>query len=123
VYIDGLDIEETGLDKELIKPAKFYNNFVDKTSIEPMREELAGKAGIYAFKHNESGKVYIGSSNNLWLRFSDHVKNRSSNVHLQRAFLKYGFNCFTFIVIKTLDNTIFSKEELNTKLIELEQVF
>jgi predicted GIY-YIG superfamily endonuclease len=126
-FIDELkETEETAFGEELIKIEKSYSNFHEKTSMDSIKQELKGKAGIYAFKHNDSGKVYIGSSNNLGSRFWDHVKDRSSNIHLQRAFIKYGLENFTFIIIetldnKTLDNKDLSKEELYTKLIKFKK--
>jgi len=59
--------------------------------------------GIYAIIHNETKKLYIGSSINLAKRIFEHVKNiRSSNLHLQRAIEKYGLKNFSVYVLELL---------------------
>jgi len=58
--------------------------------------------------------MYIGSSVNLWSRFKEHLGNKHSNIHLQRAFVKYGLDQFNFIVLE------FCTPD---KLIELEQKY
>jgi predicted GIY-YIG superfamily endonuclease len=52
------------------------------------------RSGIYAIIHRESGRWYVGQSQNLDKRWSDHVwrlkNNRHGNPLLQRAWNKYG---------------------------------
>lgn len=45
--------------------------------------------------HNNTKKLYVGSSANLHSRLSDHIKSRSSNILLQRATSKYGLSNFS----------------------------
>ena len=71
---------------------KFYKNISEKSILSVIKEDLYLLSGIYAFIHKESQKVYVGSSFNLAKRIFDHLNNRSSNVLLQRAFAKHGFN-------------------------------
>lgn len=47
--------------------------------------------------------MYIGSSNNLSSRFSDHTKGIRSNILLQNAINKYNLQDFIFIVFEYCD--------------------
>lgn len=64
-----------------------------------------GKSGIYIITNKANGKVYIGQSINLWLRINEGYlqklpKNKGHNIHLQRAWNKYGKESFTFEVLE-----------------------
>jgi group I intron endonuclease len=80
--------------------------------------------GIYAFQHNDSGSMYIGSSASLHLRINNHFKNYSSNIHLQRAFNKYGIDNFILHILEfyTFDSNL-SKKENGELLVKLEQQY
>jgi predicted GIY-YIG superfamily endonuclease len=56
-----------------------------------MIDHFPKQAGVYAIRHVGSGKVYIGSAQNLWRRGRDHVRmlrgGYHPNPHLQRAVL------------------------------------
>lgn len=71
--------------------------------------------GIYAIIHKESGKLYIGSSNRIKDRWSEHRvmlrENRHHSILLQRAWNKYGEEAFEF---KILEVGI-AKEDLKDK--------
>jgi group I intron endonuclease len=60
--------------------------------------------GVYRIFNNLDGKQYIGSSNDISRRISDHksslMKKQHSNIHLQRAWNCDGEEAFTFEVIK-----------------------
>jgi len=60
--------------------------------------------GIYKIINLKNNKFYIGSSNNLSKRISNHKrslnKNKHHNVHLQNAFNKYGKDMFVFEIIE-----------------------
>ena len=75
-------------------------------------------SGIYKITNTVNGNYYIGSSVNLRKRLNGHrsdlVCNRHNNAHLQRAWIKYGENCFTFEIIELCE-----KE----RLIEREQYY
>lgn len=55
--------------------------------------------GIYKIENLINHKVYIGKSKNIIERLKDHIKNEQ-NSHLRSSFEKYGFNNFSFEVIK-----------------------
>jgi len=61
-------------------------------------------SGIYKIIHLDSGKVYIGSTNNLTLREQQHFSSLRLGYHrnryLQRSFNKYGEKRFRFEVIE-----------------------
>lgn len=62
------------------------------------------QSGIYKIENIVNGKIYIGSSNCIERRWSEHIKNLESNnhynKHLQNSWNKYGKNCFNFSVIE-----------------------
>lgn len=66
------------------------------------------KAGIYEIKNNVNGKVYIGSTTNFTRRRQQHFRNlelgKHVNVKLQRAWVKYGSDAFTYSVIERVED-------------------
>lgn len=58
--------------------------------------------GIYEIKNKLTGKVYIGSSKQIEKRWEQHVqaleKGSHHSVLLQRAWTKYGKDCFEFTI-------------------------
>lgn len=60
-------------------------------------------SGIYKIENLVNHKVYIGQSKNIYSRWSRHRTNEH-NIHLRRAFEKYGLENFSFeILIETYD--------------------
>lgn len=59
--------------------------------------------GIYSLENSRTGDQYIGQSVQLSMRRSDHLRSLSRgnhyNIHLQRAFTKYGVENFSFRVL------------------------
>ena len=78
--------------------------------IEKLKDlKLKGRSGIY--KLNINGRFYIGSAVDLEKRLREHLysltKNNHTNIHVQRAFNKYGeinFNILEFEAIGKLIN-------------------
>lgn len=70
--------------------------------------------GIYKITNNQNQKVYIGKSNNIGRRISEHLsqyeQKRTPNKPLYLAFNKYGQENFSFEVLEEC-----SAEELNEK--------
>lgn len=62
------------------------------------------RTGIYQILNKINGKSYIGSAVNFIKRYGSHRwqlnNNRHGNIHLQRAFNKYGADAFEFIVLE-----------------------
>ena len=66
-------------------------------------------SGIYKIINKIDGKCYIGSSNDIigpfgrWYNHKQMLKNnKHSNIHLQRAWNKYGENNFDFIIVEEI---------------------
>jgi group I intron endonuclease len=61
-------------------------------------------SGIYKIVNKINGKYYIGSSSDINVRWKCHLKELSGgyhhNLHLQRAWKKYGPETFEFKIIK-----------------------
>ena len=63
-----------------------YTNLHEESTVELLNKDLNSLSGIYAFKYNNSSKIYVGSSINLSIRTVEHLgKNRNSNIYLQNA--------------------------------------
>lgn len=63
---------------------------------------------IYAITNIKNGKRYIGSTIDFYRRKAEHLKWLKGNYHhsivLQRAFNKYGLECFEFSIIEIVEN-------------------
>lgn len=70
---------------------------------------------IYQITNKLNGKIYIGQTNNIQKRWSNHKCGNDSNMVIAQAIKKYGVSNFTFEVL--LRNL--SLEEANEKEIEL----
>jgi group I intron endonuclease len=59
--------------------------------------------GVYSITNTANNKIYIGSSVNISKRFIGHRnalnKGNHENSHLQRAWVKYGIESFSFAVL------------------------
>lgn len=68
-----------------------------------------GKSGIYIITNLVNNKVYIGQSIDLWTRINEGYlqklhKNKGHNIHLQRAWDKYGKDNFRFEVLEYVED-------------------
>ena len=76
--------------------------------------------GIYQIKNTKNGKIYIGSSIQIQIRWQDHLRdlrnNKHCNKHLQHAYNLYGEENFCFEIINVLPESIDEKT-----LLEIEQ--
>ena len=72
---------------------------------------------IYAIKNKENNKLYVGSAtnfNNRWIRHrSDLNTNKHHNIHLQRAWKKYGADSFEFVILESVEKleNLISREQ------------
>lgn len=61
-------------------------------------------SGIYAITNKVNGKIYVGSSNNIYYRWKSHKSYLNNglhtNAHLQSAWQKYGKDSFEFSVLE-----------------------
>ena len=92
-----------------IKPVvKYINADIYKVNIFADNRK---KIGVYRWINNLNGKTYVGSSNNLSVRFYTYYSLRSlakSNRPMERALLKYGFSNFSLEILEycNLDNLL-----------------
>ena len=56
--------------------------------------------GVYSIKNLVTGEMYIGRSNNIQRRFSEHKYGGEHNKRLSLDFKKYGLDNFSFDVIE-----------------------
>jgi group I intron endonuclease len=65
---------------------------------------MIDKTGVYMITNIVDGKIYVGSSKDVELRFRQHQKSLKGgyhiNKHLQNAWSKYGEQAFKFEVIE-----------------------
>lgn len=63
--------------------------------------------GLYEIRHLATGRRYVGSTQDFVERFGEHRcllnKGRHHNVHLQRAWMKYGAEAFVLRVLAILE--------------------
>lgn len=73
------------------------------------------KTGIYKIVHKTSGKIYIGSAVDIDKRWGEHIRalRRSDhrNIHLQRAWNKYGEHSFIFGIVEYTQQDILLERE------------
>lgn len=102
--------------------------------------EIPNKVGIYKFTNIITGKIYIGSSQNLQKRFFTHLNllnnNKHHSKHFQNSWNKYGEDNFSYEIIEFvedlqdllkreqyyLDKLLFAQDyinKINSKFIEL----
>lgn len=65
-------------------------------------------SGVYAITNVLNGKVYIGSSVDIYSRWSAHRSSLRKNAHhsaaLQRAWVKYGEDSFRFEIVEIVES-------------------
>lgn len=93
--------------KELLNIKNNFNNNISYLSNKNIKDlyEYRHKSGIYKITNIVQNKVYIGQAINLWERIRNGYinalpKNRNHNIHLQRAWNKYGEENFTIEIIE-----------------------
>jgi hypothetical protein len=73
-----------------------------------IEDSIANLSGIYKITDNVSGKFYIGSAKNLFLRYRTHIQNLNTNTHhnkhLQSIYnLRKDKLIFTLEIVTTLE--------------------
>jgi hypothetical protein len=99
-----------------------YNAYDDKKQI---LSENKGKSGIYIFTNLINGQKYIGSAQNLQIRFYKyfsiyHLKSYN-NMNICKALLKYGYSNFSLEILEYCDpSELLKKEKYYFKLLKPE---
>lgn len=107
-----------------ISADRVYHNIHEKSTLGVMKRDLNYVGGIYAIVHNETQKLYIGSSMYLDRRIVDHINNNHSNIYLQNAIAKHGLNNFSIYILELLPTDEgLTSEELSVTLIKLEEKY
>ena len=74
------------------------------------------KSGIYKITCLENNKIYIGQAIDIEDRWKTHIqclnRNKHHNIHLQRAWNKYGINKFKFEVVEYCEVSILNDKEI-----------
>jgi len=85
------------------------------------------KAGIYQWKHKESGKIYIGSAVNIFKRMRTYYSigylKRNKSMHICNALFNLGYSAFTLTIYEYIDTSQLSKEEAKKLILALEQFY
>src|SRR5690606_18867846 len=76
--------------------------------------------------HNESGKSYVGSAEDLTIRLSKYyypyALKRVDN-YISRALICHGHSVFSLSIIEYIDISHLSKDEAKTLILEREQYY
>ena len=75
------------------------------------------RSGIYAIHNIETGRLYVGSTNNLWRRRMEHFRSLEIGTHcnrwLQASFNKRGRGAFEYIILVDCDEGCLIATEQN----------
>ncbi|WP_003297534.1 NUMOD3 domain-containing DNA-binding protein [Stutzerimonas stutzeri] len=81
-----------------------------------MADSILSGSGIYAIRNKQSQKSYIGSAVNIDRRLKEHRQRLKAGAHhspkLQRAWAKYGEDCFEFVLLERVEiNDLIAREQ------------
>lgn len=98
----------------LPKPIILFNGLENNELVLSYRDLLRNKSGISCLINSINGKLYIGSAKDLYLRLTEHLSNRKSNIALQNAIIKHGLDKFSYGVLEyfTYDSKLVSDKSL-----------
>jgi len=89
-----------------------FENLDTLESLQIAKKALYGLSGIYGVVHIPTGTSYIGSAVDLGGRIMEHIRDNSSNPHLQSAMVKYGLSHFAFVILEyCLSSDVLKREQ------------
>lgn len=75
-----------------------------KDELQMATSKYTSQSGIYVISNTKNGKIYIGQAQSFkarWQRHKDTLRlNNHRNIHLQRAWNKYGAKAFKFQILE-----------------------
>jgi len=84
-----------------MKLPKYQNAEADKDKI---LSDNKNKSGIYMWTNSTNGKRYIGSAENLKIRFSQYFNNNhlliNTSMNICKALIKYGYSNFELTILE-----------------------
>lgn len=118
-------IEEYNILLSLIPIIVYSNADIDKSII---LSDNKGKAGIYQWKHKESGKIYIGSATDLSVRLKgyynkNYLRRIKNNSYIYNAILEHDYSLFSLSILEFIDITNLSQEEARKLILSREQYY
>jgi group I intron endonuclease len=76
--------------------------------------DLPVNSGVYCFTNLINGRQYVGATNNIKRRYSEHVspKRRNLDFAIYKAFKKYGIENFKFEILEIIEDpcVVFERE-------------
>ena len=73
------------------------------------------KCGVYSIRCDNTGKIYVGSSTQIYVRWSQHRadlrRDKHHNYRLQRAWIKHGEQAFSFHILEECDRESLERRE------------
>ncbi|GAB3883401.1 GIY-YIG nuclease family protein [Spirosoma agri] len=99
--LDGAGVVRRKQNKSAIPKVQTWTCVIDPTPLPECRFP-----GIYKFTNRINGKIYIGQSRNIHLRYKEHRKDNvnSHSTGLSPALKKYSIDSFNFEVLERVDN-------------------
>jgi group I intron endonuclease len=104
-------------------PERVYKN-VDKEKLKILKENK-NKSGIYMFKNLINNKKYVGSSENLRIRFRQYFNInhliKQNYMYIYRALLKHGYSSFSLEILEYCEpDKCLEREDYYFKLLQPE---
>lgn len=94
-------------------PVKTYAN-ADKQKLEIL-EDNKGKSGIYMWKNLLTGKIYIGSAQNIKRRLTGYYNvsflEKNTNMYICRSLLLHGYSSFGLSILEYCSKKILIERE------------
>jgi group I intron endonuclease len=108
-----------------IVPVIVYSNA--ETEKSKILKDNKEKAGIYQWKHLESGKIYVGSAFDLSKRlkyyFNKKYLEQNKSMYICNALQMHGYSSFSLEILEYISITNLSKEEARELILLREQFY
>lgn len=96
-----------------INPVVVYTNS-DTQKLEILKDNK-GKSGIYLWKNEKNGKLYVGSAQDITRRlrqyYSIYYLAKDSGMYISRALLKDGYSSFSLYILEYCDEKYLIQRE------------